>query len=66
MLMEKYVGRTVEIIYQARNGKLTQRLVHIRKVQGSSVWAMCLSTKGPRTFRAEQILAAMPVDRRVG
>jgi hypothetical protein len=64
--MEKYVGRTVEIVYLAQNGQLTQRFIQVRRISGGTVFAQCLTSCGPRTFRSERILAVMPVIRRTG
>ncbi|WP_438448007.1 hypothetical protein [Gorillibacterium sp. sgz5001074] len=64
--MEKYVGRTVEIVYLAQDGRLSQRLIQVRKVSGALVYAYCMSAKRPRTFRGDHILAVRPVFRRAG
>jgi predicted DNA-binding transcriptional regulator YafY len=64
--MEKYEGQTVEIIYMATEGRLSQRLIEVRRVKGEFIRALCLKSGQPRTFRADRILAAYPVIRRVG
>lgn len=64
--MEKYIGRTVEIVYLAQDGKLTQRMIRVRRVNGGLVYAHCMTTNKPRTFRRDHILALMPVVRRAG
>ncbi|MDF2922891.1 MAG: hypothetical protein K0R57_1805 [Paenibacillaceae bacterium] len=64
--MDKYEGRTVEIVYLAPDGQLSQRLIRIRGVKGGFVQALCLKTGQPRTFRTDRILAAIPVAGRAG
>lgn len=59
--LEKYIGRTVEIIYLDRTGALTQRRIRVRSVAGGIVRAQCLATGAPRTFRVDSILALQPV-----
>jgi hypothetical protein len=62
--MHKYIGRRVEIIYQSTDGRLSQRVVRVLGVRDGVVRAFCLTSRAPRTFRAESILACMPVRRR--
>lgn len=59
--MKKYMNQVVEIIYMDRNGKITQRSIHIHAVRNGLVRATCLQTGAPRAFRNEQILALRPV-----
>lgn len=66
MQLDKYVGRTVEIVYLAQNGQLSQRFIRIRRIHGAFVYAHCLKARQPRTFRCDQILAVMPVIRQAG
>jgi len=58
------IGRRVEIIYQSADGRLSQRVVRVLGVRDGVVRAFCLTTGAPRTFRIENILAALPVVRR--
>lgn len=55
--MGKYIGKTVEIIYLDRKGKVTQRRVQVRSIHGNIVRAYCMFRKSVRTFRLENILA---------
>lgn len=57
----KYVGRTVEIIYQDRHGKLTQRRIVVRSVQGDRVSAYDIERGSYRVFKVDSILAMLPV-----
>jgi predicted DNA-binding transcriptional regulator YafY len=59
--MEKWIGRTVEIIYVDRKGAITQRLIAVRSVQGGRVRAYDYSRRAFRTFHADGILAQAPV-----
>jgi predicted DNA-binding transcriptional regulator YafY len=55
--MEKYIGRTVEIIYVGKKGKITQRKIVVRSVQDGVVKAFCLKQRGQRIFKLNNILA---------
>lgn len=63
MPIAKYTGRYVEIIYMATNGRLTQRVIFIHSVRGGIIRAFCCTSRAPRTFRADAILAWQPVAR---
>ena len=63
MMIEKYLGRTVDIIYQSKAGKITKRRIQVWSVHGNIVKAFCLEQQGPRIFRTENILAVQPVVR---
>jgi len=60
MDLVKYVGRTVEVIYQDNKGDITQRQVHINKVMNSYISVFCTAANAPRTLRADRILAIKP------
>lgn len=60
-MLEHYIGRTVEIIYEDRHGALTQRRIVIRSVRDGIVYATCLQAKAWRPFRLERILSWQPV-----
>jgi Predicted transcriptional regulator len=62
--MHKWVGRRVEIIYQGADGRLSQRVVRVLGVRDGVVRAFCMESQAPRTFRVENILAALPIRRR--
>lgn len=59
--VEKYIGRTVEIIYVDREGRITQRRIEVHDVREGIVRATCLASHAPRAFRMENILACIPV-----
>jgi predicted DNA-binding transcriptional regulator YafY len=63
-MIAKYIGRRVEIIYQGADGRLSQRVVRVLGVQDGVVRAFCVASGAPRTFRVENILAALPATRR--
>lgn len=63
-MIAKYTGRYVEIIYLAADGRLSQRAVRVLGVQDGVVRAFCVASGAPRTFRVENILAALPARRR--
>lgn len=53
----KYVGRTVEIIYQDRHGKLTQRKIVVRSIRDGKVSAYDVTNRSYRVFKIANILA---------
>jgi predicted DNA-binding transcriptional regulator YafY len=63
MRIEKLAGRYVETIYQATNGRFTQRTIYVHSVRGGIVRAFCTASGAPRTFRVDNILAVQPVVR---
>ncbi|WP_397334183.1 hypothetical protein [Paenibacillus macerans] len=64
VLVKKYIGRTVEIIYMDRLGKITQRKIKVHDVREGLVRATCLASGEPRAFRVDRILACVPVEHR--
>lgn len=63
MMIGKYIGRTVDIIYLDRTGKITRRRIQVWSVRGNIVKAFCLEQQGPRIFQLENILAVQPAVR---
>ncbi|MFH5181173.1 hypothetical protein ACHHV8_36740 [Paenibacillus sp. TAB 01] len=61
--MEKYIGKTIEIIYLGGDGQITQRLIKVNSVGNGTVKARCFQRNAPRLFRIENILAVQPVGR---
>lgn len=65
MFILKYVGRTIEMIYQDRSGCFTQRCVRVLAAEGGKVRAYDLDKRAPRVFETERILAVQLVKHRV-
>lgn len=61
--MERYIGHTVEIIYQDKEGKLSQRRVKVESVKDGKLKAFCFTAGAPRVFTIANILAALPAKR---
>jgi predicted DNA-binding transcriptional regulator YafY len=55
--LKKWIGQTVEIIYQDKLGNITQRKIEIHGFKNGLVRASCLTTGSPRVFRMDSILA---------
>jgi predicted DNA-binding transcriptional regulator YafY len=49
--------RPVSLIYLDSKGVITQRVVQVTELAKEEVRAYCLTRKGPRTFRRDQVLA---------
>jgi predicted DNA-binding transcriptional regulator YafY len=62
--LQRYLGRTVEIIYVDRRGKYTKRLVQLHAIRDGAVMVFCLERQAPRLLRIDNILAMQPVMRR--
>ncbi|EHQ62314.1 hypothetical protein PDENDC454_10500 [Paenibacillus dendritiformis C454] len=61
MRLDQYVGRTVEIIYEDRNGSISQRRIVVRSIRDGVLHATCLTAGAWRPFRVERILSWQPV-----
>ena len=64
--IEKYVGRSAEIIYQDSQGTITRRRVSIYSVRNGKVRVLDWRKRSFRTLSADRILSALPVIGRVG
>jgi len=62
--MQKYIGRVVELVYQDRHGKITQRRIRVMGVKDGKLKAYCYDHRAPRIFNEENILAVQPVVKR--
>ena len=58
--MERYVGRTVEIINMDGSGLFTQRTIVPLAVRGDAAYAYCCRKRAPRLFKLDRILAVAP------
>lgn len=58
--MEKYIGRTLEIIYQDSKGKITQRNIFVQGIKDGSIRALDLKLNSPRIFKIANVLAFEP------
>lgn len=61
--MQKYIGRTVTIIYQDRKGQITHRRILIQAVQDGRLHSFDHDKQAPRRFDIDRILALRPVNR---
>lgn len=59
--MKMNVGQTIEIVYQDKSGKITQRKIEIEGIRDGRIRANCLATHSPRVFLTASILAWQPV-----
>ncbi|MDH6371732.1 putative DNA-binding transcriptional regulator YafY [Paenibacillus sp. PastF-3] len=59
--MKMSVGQTIEIIYQDKAGKITQRKIEILGIRDGRIRANCLTTGEPRVFLAAGILSWRPL-----
>ncbi|MRN52794.1 hypothetical protein [Paenibacillus monticola] len=50
------IGQTIEIIYQDKAGKITQRKIVIVGIRDDHIRATCLTTGAPRVFLVSSIL----------
>lgn len=59
--MQKYIGRTIEIIYLDRHGRFTQRRIRVYAVRDQNVIAYDIDRQVVRTFRIDGVMAMQPV-----
>ncbi|ULO05482.1 hypothetical protein H1230_20660 [Paenibacillus sp. 19GGS1-52] len=59
--MKMSIGQTIEIMYQDKAGKITQRKIEIEGIRDGRIRATCLTTGSPRVFLTHSILAWQPV-----
>lgn len=59
--VNKYIGRTVEIIYQDGKDRITQRRIYVYAADYLHVKAKCLASRSHRLFLRTRILALKPV-----
>ena len=64
MNLDRYAGLDVEIIYQDKSRRISQRKIRIQSVRDGKVRAFDLEQKAPRMFAVEGILAYQPVIRK--
>ncbi|WP_054939074.1 hypothetical protein [Paenibacillus ihuae] len=55
--MKMSIGQTIEIVYQAKSGEITQRKIEVNGIKGGHIRATCLTTGAPRVFLTDNILA---------
>ncbi|KYG89134.1 transcriptional regulator [[Bacillus] sp. KCTC 13219] len=54
----------LDIIYMAKDGKISKRRVKIIKITGDTMQVYCFNKYSKRTFIINNVLATMPVNRR--
>ncbi len=59
--MKMIIGQTIEIVYQDKSGKISQRKIEVRGMRDGKIRATCLTTGSPRVFLYVNILAWQPV-----
>lgn len=62
MKLEKYIGRTVMIIYADHRNGFSKRRVKLLDIKDGKAKAFCLERMAPRTFLLDSVLAAEPAD----
>ncbi|OKP92496.1 hypothetical protein [Paenibacillus sp. P32E] len=55
--MKMGIGQTIEIIYQDKAGKITQRKIEVNGICDGRIRATCLTTGAPRVFLTASILS---------
>lgn len=59
--MKMNAGQIVEIIYQDKAEKITQRKIEILGIRAGRIRATCLTTGAPRVFLVASVLSWQPV-----
>jgi predicted DNA-binding transcriptional regulator YafY len=63
---QRYVGKTVDIIYLDRANHLSQRRIRVLSADWQIISAYCWERKAPRCFKSDNVLAVMPVKKHAG
>jgi hypothetical protein len=61
LVVEKFIGSTVDIIYIDRNKEVSFRTVLIKSVRAGIVKAHCFTANAPRTFIEKNIIDVEPI-----
>ncbi|MEK4159494.1 MULTISPECIES: hypothetical protein [Paenibacillus] len=61
--MQIQIGQRIEIVYQDRSGKITQRIIDVNGIRNGRIRATCLRNGAPRVFLYNNILAWQPVNK---
>lgn len=61
--LERYLGKTIDLIYVDQNEKLTRRRIRPLSVKDGKVLAYCFLRHSRRIFRLDNILSFLPVER---
>ncbi|MBW5448619.1 hypothetical protein GE107_21465 [Cohnella sp. CFH 77786] len=61
VMIEKYIGRSAEIIYQDSKGNFTKRRITVYSVRDGQVRALDWDKRAFRTLLSDRILSALPV-----
>jgi len=59
-----HYGQIVEVMYISNSGEITKRRIKVLKLQGDSFQAYCFLRKTKRTFKVNNVLALIPVERK--
>lgn len=62
--MKMNTGQIVEIIYQDKAKKITQRKIEVRGIRDGCIRAPCLTTNPPRVFLESSILSWQSIQER--
>ncbi|WP_342471656.1 transcriptional regulator [Metasolibacillus sp. FSL H7-0170] len=57
-------GQLIDIMYMAKDGKISKRRVKIIKITDDTMQVYCFNKCAKRTFIVDNTLAIMPVSRR--
>ncbi|MCQ6558137.1 hypothetical protein [Paenibacillus mendelii] len=57
MSVEKYIGRIIRIVYMDRHSRISERIIQIRAVRDGQIKAYCMTSRGPRIFHVDNVLA---------
>ena len=53
-------GQIIEIVYEAKDGSISQRNIRVLSMKGDAVFAYCYLRGKRRLFHIDQLLAAYP------
>ncbi|MCU9612410.1 hypothetical protein OEV98_02390 [Caldibacillus lycopersici] len=53
----------LEMIYESKHGNISKRVIYVKKISSTHMYAYCLTKKQYRSFLIDQILAIQPTNK---
>ena len=64
LLKSMRYGQVVDMMYLSKSGEITKRRIKVLRIQGDSFQAFCFLRMTKRTFKVDNVLALIPVERK--
>jgi len=64
LLKSMRYGQILDMMYLSNSGEITKRRIKVFKIYGDSFQAFCFLRMTKRTFKVDNVLALIPVERK--